>query len=83
MIGSLFLDITAGGDSPQVQLAVCTRFCGALTTYSTFAYETQRLLEDDARFFATANVAASIAASIVAGRCAAFVGVAITKTVWS
>jgi CrcB protein len=84
VIGSLILGIitgavAAGGASPQVQLAVGTGFCGALTTYSTFSYETLRLLEDDARFFAAANVAASI----IAGLCAAFLGVAISKAVWS
>jgi CrcB protein len=84
VIGSLILGVvtgavTAGGASPQVQLAVGTGFCGALTTYSTFSYETLRLLEDDARLFAVANVVASI----VAGLGAAFLGVAISQAVWS
>jgi CrcB protein len=84
VIGSLILGIitgavAAGGASPQVQLAVGTGFCGALTTFSTFSYETLRLLEDDARFFATANVVASI----VAGVGAAFLGVAISQAIWS
>ena len=84
VIGSLILGIltgaiTAGGASPQVQLAVGTGFCGALTTYSTFSYETLRLLEDDARLFAAANVVASI----VAGLGAAFLGVAISQAIWS
>jgi CrcB protein len=84
VIGSLILGIitgaiTAGGASPQVQLAMGTGFCGALTTYSTFSYETLRLLEDDARLFAATNVAASI----VAGLGAAFLGVAISKAIWS
>ncbi|MEP7018056.1 MAG: fluoride efflux transporter CrcB [Actinomycetota bacterium] len=84
VVGSLVLGIltgavTAGGASPQVQLAVGTGFSGALTTYSTFSYETLRLLEDDARLFAAVNVVASI----VAGLVAAFVGVAIGQAIWS
>jgi CrcB protein len=84
VLGSLMLGIiagavAAGGASPQVQLALGTGFCGALTTYSTFSYETLRLLEDDARLFAAANVVASI----VAGLGAAFLGVAIGLAIWS
>jgi len=84
VLGSLILGIitgaiTSGGASPQVQLAVGTGFCGALTTYSTLSYETLRLLEDDARLFAAAN----IVASIVAGLGSAFLGVAISQAIWS
>lgn len=84
VVGSLILGVltgavTAGSASPQVQLAVGTGFCGALTTYSTFSYETMRLLEDDARLFAAANVVASI----VAGLGSAFLGVAISHALWS
>ena len=84
VIGSLVLGlvtgaVSAGGASPQVQLALGTGFCGALTTYSTFSYETLRLLEGDARFLAAANVTASI----VAGLGAAFLGVAAGQALWS
>jgi CrcB protein len=84
VVGSLILGlltgaVTAGGASPQVQLAVGTGFCGTLTTYSTFSYETLRLLEDDARLYAAANVVASI----VAGLVSAFAGVAIGQAIWS
>jgi CrcB protein len=84
VVGSLILGmvtgaVTAGGASPQVQLAVGTGFCGALTTYSTFSYETLRLLEDDSRHFAAANVVGSI----VAGLSSAFLGVAISHALWS
>ena len=84
VIGSLILGIVtgavaAGGASPEVQLALDVGFCGALTTYSTFSYETLRLLEDDARFFAVANVVASI----VAGLGSAFLGAAISQAIWS
>ncbi len=84
VLGSLILGVlagavTAGVASPEVQLAVGTGFCGALTTYSAFSFETLRLLEDDARLFAAANVVASIAA----GLGSAFLGVFISQTIWS
>ena len=84
VFGSLILGViagavAAGGASPQVQLAVGTGFCGALTTYSTFSYETLRLLEGDARLIAAANVVGSI----VAGVAAAFLGVAVSQAVWA
>ncbi|MFG3026619.1 fluoride efflux transporter CrcB [Streptomyces sp. NPDC048254] len=70
--------VTAGAASPQVQLVLGTGLCGALTTYSTFSYETLRLAEDGARFFAAANVVASV----VAGLGAVFVGAAVAQAVW-
>jgi len=54
----------------QVVLTVATGFCGSLTTYSTFSYETLRLYEDGARLYAGANVALSLAAgmgAVIAG----------------
>jgi len=55
-----------------------TGLCGTLTTYSTFGYETVRLLEDGARFHAALNVAASIGA----GLGAAFSGSAVALALW-
>jgi CrcB protein len=66
------------GVSPQVIALAGTGFCGALTTYSTFGYETVRLLENRSRFFAAANVVASIAA----GLGAAFCGATVAAAVW-
>ncbi|MYV98263.1 fluoride efflux transporter CrcB [Streptomyces sp. SID3343] len=69
MVGSLILGLVTGatmasaGDH-HVQLLLGTGLCGALTTYSTFSYETLRLTESGARFFAVANVTASILAGI-------------------
>ena len=84
VVGSLILGLitgaaASGGASPQVQLAAGTGFCGALTTYSTFSYETLRLLEGDARLFAVANVVSSIVAGVVA----ASLGIAISLAIWS
>jgi CrcB protein len=70
--------VTAGAASSQVQLLLGTGLCGALTTYSTFSYETLRLTEEGARFFAAANVVASV----VAGLGAAFVGAAVAQALW-
>jgi CrcB protein len=59
------------GWSPRILVFVGTGFCGALTTYSTFSFETVRLLEDRLRFYAVVNVVASIVAGLGAAFCGA------------
>ena len=56
-----FLVAAATELPPAVEATLGTGLCGALTTYSTFSYETLRLIEDGARFYAVAYLAASIA----------------------
>ncbi|TMM42589.1 MAG: fluoride efflux transporter CrcB [Actinobacteria bacterium] len=55
-----------------------TGLCGALTTYSTFGYETIRLLEERSRQYAVLNAVASV----VAGLGAAFCGIATAQAIW-
>ncbi|MEU0087781.1 CrcB family protein [Streptomyces sp. NPDC006274] len=60
-VGSLVLGAVAGASVSSGTYALLgTGLCGALTTYSTFSYETLRLAERGWRFLAAANVAASL-----------------------
>ncbi len=78
VLGLLYATGRTHGLSPHLMALVGTGFCGALTTYSTFGYETVRLLEDGSRFYALANVGASI----VAGLGSAFCGAAVATAIW-
>lgn len=64
--GSFVLGLVLG--SPTASAAVVavagTGFCGALTTYSTFSYETLRLIEDGAWPRGLANVLLSMAVGL-------------------
>ncbi|MEU8256881.1 fluoride efflux transporter CrcB [Micromonospora inaquosa] len=74
--GSLLLGALAGWPiGPAVSALLSTGFCGALTTYSTFSYETLRLTRGGHRLLALANVLGSVAA----GLAAATVGYALAR----
>ncbi|RSS82463.1 fluoride efflux transporter CrcB [Streptomyces sp. WAC06614] len=60
VLGSLTGALLVGGASSRLGLFLGTGLCGALTTYSTFSYETLRLAERGHRFLAAANVGASV-----------------------
>ncbi|MEU1039456.1 fluoride efflux transporter CrcB [Streptomyces sp. NPDC005551] len=78
ILGLLTGATAAGAATSHLQLLLGTGLCGALTTYSTFSYETLRLAEDGARLHAAANVVASV----VTGLGAAFAGAALAETWW-
>jgi CrcB protein len=56
------------GLDPAWRLLVATGFVGAYTTFSTFEYETSRLLELGAAAWALANVVASVLCGFLALR---------------
>lgn len=71
--GSLILGLLAGGAAggalPAWLLTVAgTGFCGALTTFSTFGYETLRLIQSGSWGLAGLNVAGSMGVGL--GACA-------------
>ena len=77
ILGVLAGAMLAGAGSATLGLLLGVGLSGALTTYSTFAYETARLLELRARWVALANVAGSITAGLVAATLGYLVGSAV------
>ncbi|MEU3862599.1 fluoride efflux transporter CrcB [Streptomyces sp. NPDC028722] len=81
--GSVILGVLTGASlsgaaSRDVQLLLGTGFCGALTTYSTFSYETLSLAKAGLRFLAAVNVVVSV----IAGLGAVFIGLALAQAVF-
>ncbi|MEU8841256.1 CrcB family protein [Streptomyces roseus] len=60
----LVLGVLTGAAPRWLNLLLGPGLCGALSTYSTFSYETLRLYERGRRFLAAANVAASVLAGL-------------------
>ncbi|TDC86059.1 fluoride efflux transporter CrcB [Actinomadura sp. 7K507] len=68
--GSALLGFLAAAPTGHGVMALAgTGFCGALTTYSTFGYETIRLVQEHARTYATLYTAASIGTGLGAAYC--------------
>ncbi|MER7772812.1 fluoride efflux transporter CrcB [Kitasatospora sp. NPDC096140] len=78
ILGTVTGAVAAGAASSRVQLLLGTGLCGALTTYSTFSYETLRLAETGAGRYALANVAGSVAA----GLAAVYAGAELASALW-
>jgi CrcB protein len=78
LLGFLLGGAAAGGVSPAVVAAGGAGFCGALTTYSTFGYETVRLAEGGSVLYGFGNAMISLAA----GLGAAWLGLTIAGAVW-
>lgn len=83
VIGSFVLGVVlggaaAGGVPDAVVAGLGIGFCGGLTTYSTFSYETVRLAESGSGRYAVANVLVSLAAGLLA----ALLGVTVAGAVF-
>jgi CrcB protein len=75
VVGSFVLGAVVGATaSPEVVALVGTGFCGALTTYSTFGYETVELVSGSRRGTAVTYAIGSV----VAGLAAAGLGLALS-----
>ena len=80
LVASLVLGILAGlvGHLDRdVTTLIGTGFCGALSTYSTFGFETVRLATNGARFHAVANVAVSLVGGIGAAALGWSIGLSV------
>lgn len=78
LLGFVTGAVTAGRLPHHMQTLLGTGLCGALSTYSTFSFESLRLAEEGSRFFAAANSAASVAAGVGA----AVLGGVVAAAVW-
>jgi CrcB protein len=67
VVGSFVLGLIAGSAPPGWLLSLAgTGFCGALTTFSTFGFETVRLVEDGDHAAAVGYVVGSLVAGLAA-----------------
>ena len=66
LIGMIFA-ITEKGDllSPEWRILLTTGFCGGFTTFSTFSYESIRLLQDGEILLVTLYVGGSVVAGLL------------------
>jgi fluoride exporter len=81
--GSLILGLLAGAalfgaPLPALQTALGVGLCGALTTFSTFGYDSVRLFTDGARLFGLLNVVGSVLVGLGSG----VLGVVLAASIW-
>ena len=74
ILGVLTALAVRGGLGPVWLLLLGTGFCGGLTTFSTFGYETLGLAEDGVVGAALLNVVGSIVVGLIAAACGLGIG---------
>ena len=82
VLGSFILGAltgAVGGGDERLQLLIGTGLCGALTTYSTFSYETLQLAAAGARLYAVANLVLTLTCGIGAY----YAGTVAALAIWS
>jgi CrcB protein len=78
VIGVLFALSDRGNIlSPEWRVLLTTGFCGGFTTFSTFSYESLRLIQDGEYLY----VALYVLASVVIGLAATYVGIIVIKSI--
>lgn len=81
LLGSFLLGLLMEGSlrssllGPELRLGLTVGFLGGFTTFSTFSYETVRLIEDGSYLIATANILLNLIACLLA----AGVGIALAR----
>lgn len=80
--GSLLLGVLTGlslrGHLPRdATILFATGFCGGYTTFSTFTFETLRLVQDGRLLHAAGNVAASVGVGLAAAAAGLAIGLAL------
>ncbi|OMC11129.1 chromosome condensation protein CrcB [Mycolicibacter heraklionensis] len=78
VIGSLILGALTGAADHRLHLLIGTGLCGALTTYSTFSYETLQLAGVGARLYALAN----LVLTLTCGLSAYYLGNVVAEAIW-
>jgi fluoride exporter len=78
IIGIIYALAEKSKISAEVRILIATGFCGGFTTFSSFAFENVKLLQDG-EFF---NTALYVVLSLVIGFIAVYLGILFTKLIF-